>query len=118
MEKNAQISRLTYDLNNIKIRYETLEHEHENNDTNWASMNRELASIRAQIGNYEDDIEMKNMTIERQKNDIKELAEQIERINEEIFEKNKTINNLNQELFRLKIEGDERSSEQIYKLET
>lgn len=54
-----------------------MEEEHQNNDTNWASMNRELASIRAQIGNYEDDIQMKNITIERQKNDIKELAEQI-----------------------------------------
>jgi hypothetical protein len=40
-------------------------------------MNRELANIRAQIGNYEDDLAMKDMTLERYKNDVRDLTQQI-----------------------------------------
>lgn len=61
----------------MKIRYENLEYEHQNVDSNWTNVNRELAAIKAQIGNYEDDISMKNITIERYKNDVKDLTHQI-----------------------------------------
>ena len=63
MEKNQQISKLTYELTNLRMRYDNLEQEHENKDNNWSSLNRELASIRVQIGNYEDDLTMKDQTI-------------------------------------------------------
>lgn len=46
---------------------------------------------------------MKNLTIERCRNDISELTKQINQLHDEVFEKNATINNLNQELFKIKL---------------
>lgn len=42
------------------MRYDNLENEHQNTDTNWTTMNREFNAIKSQIGNYEDDLTMKN----------------------------------------------------------
>lgn len=82
MDKNGQINRLTFQLNNLKVRYENLQNDHQSSDTNWITMNRQFTAIKSQIGNYEDDLMMKSGQIQRFKSDIRDLTAQIQTLNQ------------------------------------
>ena len=82
MDKNGQINRLTFQLNNLKVRYENLQNDHQSSDTNWITMNRQFTAIKSQIGNYEDGLMMKSGQIQRFKSDIRDLTAQIQTLNQ------------------------------------
>jgi chromosome segregation ATPase len=62
---------LAFELNTLKTKCQNLELEHESKDSNWATINREMGSIKSQIRGYEDELSMKDMGLDRYKGDIK-----------------------------------------------
>ena len=67
-------------------------------------------------GHAEEEIESRNTTINRLRNEISSLRDELETLNNDISRKNMEISRLNQDMFRKGMEDDSRNADEIQRL--